>query len=440
MNRASDPAPPAVNRREVGVIFTYISLLGVLLTLGTISNVADSSSLAYYPILFFLKNNLKLDEVQTSVFTALLAIPTYIGFVFGLLRDRWRPLGRGDRGYFLLVAPVVAACYLLLAKFAVSYALLLTLALLTSVLGALLGAAYGGLTAALAQRDYMTGRLGALISAVSYSPAILAALAGGWLSENAPPSTTFLICVGLMLCVTAFGFWRPLAVFRHDVTVPVIEESIPVAVGRLFKHRPFIPAAILMCLWQIMPGWGTPLVYHLSDTLKLSETQVGVVQATYPFFMAASSLVYLLLCGRYRLGPLLWITMVLGVIVAPSALLMRDYKSAIAVQAMVGIVWGLGNAALYDLMLRSYPKNLYGTGAMVMAGIYSGAYMLSDIGGSWLYKHGSFGIAMLVTTITSCFMLPVLLWVPKAIMQARDGEAPVEKTAQWPVGVGATSG
>ena len=440
MNRASDAAPSATNRREAGVIFTYISVLGVLLTLGTISNVADNSSLAYYPILFFLKNNLKLNAPQTALFTALLALPTYIGFAFGLLRDRWRPLGRGDRGYLILIAPLVAACYLLLAKFAVTYTLLLTLALLTSFLGALLGAAFGGLTAALAQREFMTGRLGALISAVSFTPAILAALAGGWLSENAPPSTTFLICVGLMLCVTAIGFWRPSAVFHQTVEAPIMQESVPVAVGRLLKHRPFIPAAILMCLWQIMPGWGTPLVYHLTDTLKLSETQVGVVQSCYPFFMAASSLLYLALCGRFRLGTLLWVTMVIGVIVAPSALLMRDYYSAIAVQILVGCVWGAGNAALYDLMLRSYPKGLEGTGAMVMAGIYSGAYMLSDVLGSWLYERGGFGTAMFVTTITSCLMLPVLLWVPRAIMQARDGETQGEKTKPWPVGAGATSG
>jgi predicted MFS family arabinose efflux permease len=439
VNRASDTAPSATTKREAGIIFVYISLLGVLLSLGTFSNVSDNSNLAYYPLFFYLKNELKLDAAQVSWFLLLLGLPTYIGFVFGLLRDRWNPGGQGDRGYLLMIAPLVGCAYLLMARFGVSYFALLALSLTGAILGAILGAAYNGLTAVLAQRAMMTGRLGALISAAIYVPAIVSALAGGWLSENVPASTTFTICALLMFAVGSLGMWRPVAVFgRHNLArVRTIDESVPVAVWRLLSHRPFIPAAILMGLWQIMPGWGTPLVFHLTNTLKLSETQVGVVQAYYPFCMAAAGLAYVPLCGRFRLGPLLWVSMILGIIVAPSALLMHDYSSAIAIQILVGVVWGVGNAALYDLMLRSYPEGLHGTGAMVMAGIYSGAYMFSDWWGSWIFERGGFGTAMLITTITSLCMLPVLLWIPKNIMASRDGESHDPKPVAYPAPAGA---
>ena len=48
------------------------------------------------PISFFLKNKLHLSASGLAQFNLMTAAPLFGGFLFGLVRDRWSPAGRGD--------------------------------------------------------------------------------------------------------------------------------------------------------------------------------------------------------------------------------------------------------------------------------------------------------------------------------------------------------
>ena len=64
-----------------------------MLTLG----LAEPTGLVSLPLLFWLKDGLGLTPQSVAVFEAVALAPLYFGFLFGFLRDRWRPLGRNDR-------------------------------------------------------------------------------------------------------------------------------------------------------------------------------------------------------------------------------------------------------------------------------------------------------------------------------------------------------
>ena len=111
----------ARGRRE---IVLYFGLL--MTTLG----LADPLGVVHLPILFTLKDKLGLRPPSVAVFEAIIMLPVYLGFAFGHLRDSWRPRGWGDRGYFVLAAPVAACSYLWLAASSVGYAGMLVAVLL----------------------------------------------------------------------------------------------------------------------------------------------------------------------------------------------------------------------------------------------------------------------------------------------------------------------
>jgi hypothetical protein len=69
---------PSVRHR----IFFYIGFLIVLLAFG-----APSGGLIDIPITFFLKNKLHLEAHELAEFRLLSAIPLYLSFVFGFIRD-----------------------------------------------------------------------------------------------------------------------------------------------------------------------------------------------------------------------------------------------------------------------------------------------------------------------------------------------------------------
>src|SRR5947209_2106153 len=122
-----------IARRDPFQIAVYFSLLTILSSLG--------AGLAGLPIAFYLKDQIHLSPSAMATFGLLTAVPGYMGFLFGFLRDRWRPFGKGDRGYLLLTGPPTAALYVWLAVSPITYANLLLGVLLTGFLGQVLGTA-----------------------------------------------------------------------------------------------------------------------------------------------------------------------------------------------------------------------------------------------------------------------------------------------------------
>ena len=407
--------PVVLSRRDIWIIFVYFALLALLLGLG--------GGLSSLPVGFFLKDQLKLRPQQVSVFNALVGVPGILGFLFGFLRDRWRPFGRGDRGYLMLTAPATGICYLMLAAAPLTYARLFWLLLLTGTVGALLGAAVGGLTASVAQRRLMTGRLAAVGAFVGVFPGVISAVGGGWLTEHVRPAVTFEICAAIMFTVGLLGLWRPPAVFSAEPEIrPLTNEPPLQAIQRLIRHRPLWPAALLNIFWVIMPGWGTPLFFYMTNTVKLTPQQVGTVQSSAPICAALVSILYGIICRRLPLRTLLWIGFSVAVVGTPSALLIKGYVSAIVIYAGAQALFSIGNYAISDLFMRSYPKGLEGAGSMLLGSIGGATVAASDILGSYLYERGGFGLAMLVSTLATLVTLPLILLVPRHLISTRDGE------------------
>src|SRR5258708_36231801 len=91
-------------------IFLYIGILIVLLAFG-----GPSGGLIDIPISFLLKNRLHLTAHEVANFRLVAAIPLYLSFAFGFIRDMWNPLGMRDRGFMLLFGGISALLYLLFA-------------------------------------------------------------------------------------------------------------------------------------------------------------------------------------------------------------------------------------------------------------------------------------------------------------------------------------
>jgi len=75
-----------------------------------------SGGFANIPVQYLLKDQLKFNPQQIAVFQLLIAWPTYIAFVFGFVRDRWSPFGKGDRGIFWIFSVVGALSFGWLAR------------------------------------------------------------------------------------------------------------------------------------------------------------------------------------------------------------------------------------------------------------------------------------------------------------------------------------
>ena len=170
-------APADLSRSVRHTIFLYLGILIVLLAFG-----GPSGGLIDIPISFFLKNRLHLTAHDVANFRLLAAVPLYLSFVFGFIRDIWNPLGMRDRGFMLLFGGASALLYVCFAFTPLTYVTLLAAIVLLTASFLFVASAQNGLTSTIGQQHAMTGEVSAVWNVFLSVPTVGALLIGGTLS------------------------------------------------------------------------------------------------------------------------------------------------------------------------------------------------------------------------------------------------------------------
>jgi hypothetical protein len=417
------PLPRSVRQR----MFLYLGLLIVLLAFG-----APFGGLIDIPISFFLKNKLHLEANEVAVFRLVSAIPLYLSFLFGFVRDSSNPFGMHDRGFMLLFGAISAILYAAFAFTPVTYTTLLLAVILLTSSFLFVASAQNGLTSMIGQQHAISGQISALWNIFMSVPALAAFLIGGYLSGLLEETHTdraarilFLVGAAIMGLVALFAAWRPSSVFdnvrfERETAGRPLED-----LGRLARHWPVYPALLIWLLWNFAPGSVTPLQYHLQNTLSAQDAQWGLWNAIFSASFIPTFLLYGVLCRKYPLRTLLiWGTVVAIPQLVP-LLFMSSVTGALIAAVPIGLMGGVATAAYLDLIIRSCPPGLQGTTLMMSIGLNWVASRFGDVLGTRLYDHyGGFTACVIAITIVYALILPVLLLVPKRLIATADEEAP----------------
>lgn len=417
--RADDTCRRPAARGEFRQIGCYFSALAV------VGGLADPGGLVSLPILFTLKEQLRQPPHAIAIFQAVIFVPACVGFAFGVLRDHWRPFGLGDRGYLVLAAPLAAACYASLVVGPISYTTLLVIVAATAVLFELMDTVTEALMTAVAQHRLMSGRLSALTEAVDAVPRVTAMLAGGWMAGHVSVHASFAVAAMCAAAMAGLAAWHPQGVFEHEAprrgqTADCVGVALP-SWKTLLRHRPYLPAVLVLALFNFSPGWNTPLLYYFVDDVSISGSGFGAYRAGTFAAAAAASIAYGLLCQRIGLGRLLVGAVGLNVFPALLLLVVGGPGSAVAAALVVGFVSGFGYVAFFDLLRRSCPRGLEGIGTAAGFSLFTLSGSAGDLLGAWMFERGDFVAALAVDAVATVVILPALRWLPRSLERSRDG-------------------
>jgi BT1 family len=405
-------------------IFRYLGILIVLLAFGS-----PSGGLIDIPISFFLKNRLHLTAHEVATFRLVAAVPLYLCFVFGFIRDMWNPFGMRDRGFMLLFGGISASLYVLFAFAPMTYPTLLVSIVALTVSFLFVFSAQNGLTSVIGQQHAMTGQVSAVWNVFLAIPTVGALLIGGQLSgllEDEIPDQAvrilFLVGAAIMTAVTLYALWKPADVFDN---LHVEASGHPIKdLTRLVRHWPIYPALLIWLLWNFAPGSTTPLQYHLQNTLHATDAQWGEWNAIFAASFIPAYIAYGFLCRRFPLKALLLWGTVFAVPQLVPLLFIHTVTEALLAAVPIGLMGGLATGAYLDLIIRSCPTGLQGTMLMMSWSLYYVVARFGDVLGTHLYdRYGGFGVCVIAITIVYALILPALLLVPKHLIATADGQA-----------------
>jgi MFS family permease len=418
----------APSELPAGVRLRIVMYLGVLLVL--LGFGSPGGGLIGLPISFLLKNKLHLQAHEMAVFGLIAGAPSSLSFLFGFARDTWNPFGMGDRGFMVLFGGVCAAIYVLFAVAPVTYESLLVAYLLLGTSFVFVSSAQNGLTSAIGQQHVMSGQVSAAWNIFGSFPGIAALLLGGSLSDLMESRDAlraahlvFFVGAAIMALVALYGLWKPASVFDNvKIERPPDARSVD-AIKRLVRHSPIYPALLIWLLWNFAPGSGTPLQYYLQDTLHANDAQWGQWNAIFSASFIPTFLVFGVLCRRLPLKTLLFWGTVVAIPQMVPLLFIRSVTGALIAAAPIGLMGGIATAAYLDLMIRSCPRGLQGTLLMMSAGLYAIVQGLGNVLGTNLYDYfGGFTVCVIAITVVYALILPVLLLVPKRLIDTADGQ------------------
>ncbi|HEY7242957.1 MAG TPA: MFS transporter [Xanthobacteraceae bacterium] len=412
---------PAVRQR----IFLYLAALIILLAFGS-----PSGGLIDIPITFLLKNKLHLKSHELAHFRLVSAIPLYLSFIFGFIRDSWDPFGMKDRGFMLLFGAITAGLYALFAFTPITYGTLLTAIVLLTTAFLLVVSAQNGLTSTLGQQHAMSGQISAVWNIFLSIPAVAALLVGGALSDlledisaDEAGRVLFLVGAAIMASVAVYGLWRPASVF-DNVRIEHGSAARPLRdLNRLARHWPIYPAMLIWLLWNFAPGGTTPLQYYLQNVLHAQDTQWGQWNAIYAASFIPTFMLFGILCRRLPLRTLLFWGTVAAVPQFVPLLFIPSMTAALIAAVPVGLMGGVATASYLDLIIRSCPSGLQGTTLMMSSSLFFIVSRSGDVLGTRLYDYyGGFAVCVIAITVVYALILPALLLVPKHLTATADGE------------------
>ncbi|WP_109485956.1 MFS transporter [Occallatibacter savannae] len=419
--------PEAESQRSSRELYVYFSLLALLV------NVTSPQWVLDIPTSYMLKDLLHATASQVSRFRLITGIPLYLGFAFGLVRDSWNPFGWRDPGYFRIFVPLTLIALAGGAFSQVTYSGLVFGMLFATVSYSFIAAAFQGLLALVGQEDQMPGRLSTLSNMAMCTAAVLGYFASGWMSTTLSPRQVFLFVMALTALLGAFAFWKPQSVFRNTYQNPHAQRTnFSGEVKRLAKHRAIYPVILIALLWFFTPGVNTPLQYYFANQLHAPDSVYANFSAVMYVGFIPTTLLYGVLCTRFRPSKLLWWSMIVGVPQFIPMAFIHTGGQALVAAFLIGLLGGLGNSAVIDMAIRACPAGLQGTLMMIVMSLYPLSSRMGDVLGSWLFglspTHG-FQYCVVAITCVYALILPLIPLLPKQIIATADGEQSLEDEA-----------
>ena len=419
-------------------IFTYFGALTLLIYFanpsGYLVDIATS---------FMLKNQLHATADQVSNFRLISAVPVFVAFIFGMVRDQWNPFGLRDRGYFLLFAPLTGAVFVWLAFSKLQLSSLTIGIIAAMAMFRFTMSAYQGLMSLVAQEKLLSGRISTLWNIGLSIPTLLAAYTSGWVTEHLKPFQIFLLMGGLCFAIGVFGIWKSSAVFKGVYSRPRAQGSDLINdLKRLVRHKAIYGAMLINFLWNFAPGANTPLQFYLTNQLHLPDSAYANYNAIFAGSFIPTFILYGFLCKRVPQSKLLLWGTIIGI---PQMIPLLFVHSALAAELMaipIGLMGGVASAAFFDLSIRSCPPGLQGTMMMLVDGLLVLSARGGDRLGTFIYdmsKVNGFLYCVIATTVVYALILPLLLIVPKNLISTKDGEASLELESEVLREIAATS-
>lgn len=388
--------------------FKYSLLFGIIYFVqGT---GTPSSGIAGQPILYLLKEVMRLSASQSAYFLALMGMAWNIKPVYGILSDFFPLLGYRRKSYLVLVNVLALSSWITLSSMnSYNYYSILVILMTCSMGFAFSDVLCDALMVEKGQPLNMTGRFQAIQWAFISLASVISGIGGGYVAEHLSYQSIFLTAsfFPLLTIITTFIV---VGEEKKEVDRGKIWTNLAV-IKEILSWKTFWVVISFIFLWNFSPSFGAPLLYYMRDELGFSKIFIGTLEAIGSGAGIIGSLIFWKYCRKLSIKKLLNISVAIGTISISSYLGLVGIKSAILLYFLVGAIFMIAHLTVLDLAARSCPKGIEGTVFALLMSVFNIGSMGSRFLGGWLYDVVGLNPLIMISALftAGCWLIIPLL-------------------------------
>lgn len=410
--------PRADNR----VTMTHVAIVIVVGIFAT--TLAQPLVLARLPLQNLLKNELHVSRTANAAFFFWCGLPWYFKPLAGILTDAFPVFGSRRRSYILVATALATLAWIGVMFTPHMYESLLGVCIVISLFMSIVSAVVGGYMVEAAQATAGSGRLTAMREFVQQASIFIRGPASGYLASIAF-GWTAAACGGVMFLLVPATI-----LFLHEQrkSVPTREllDNATRQLGKIASAHTMWAAAGLMALFYIAPGVTTAVFYKQQNELHMTTQAQGNLAVIAGAFGLMAAFVYSRACRRFNLRRLLIVCLFAATAANASYLFYNSVLDAQIIEGVNGFGFTLAELALMDLAVRATPAGSEGLGFSLMMSVRNLALFGTDwLGSAMIDKfHVRFDALVLSNCATTLITVPLVLLLPRLLVQAKDDEPP----------------
>jgi MFS family permease len=375
-----DPNDPGDKASLLRRLFIFIALINLAEGLGQVGGIINQ------PLVYFLKSNLGFAPDQVSKYLSFLIIPWIIKPLYGLVSDYVPIFGYHRRPYLIGANALAVGAFIFMTG--------LTGA--TPILVALFLTAFGMAASSTISEAVLVengNRLGVAGKFLNQQwlwfnlASVAASLSGGWLADHLAPASAFhtaAVAAAILPAIVMFGSWF----------LVVEEKKAPLAIGResfklpdVLKSKTFWLTMLFLFVWNIVPSFGTPLYFRMTDELKFSQQFIGIISAVGSIGSVLGAFVYTYAAKRMKLAYLLYLSLAAGTIGQLSYLFFNNATLALVISALNGVFGMLALVSSLTVAAHASPQKSAGFAFALLMSVNNLSNQLASNIGASLYVH-----------------------------------------------------
>ena len=351
--------------------------------------------------------------MQMASITAIVALPWFFKILYGVVSDNFPLFGYRRKSYLAISACVAVLCSLVLATFRyTSFSYYATVLFLSSAASCMLDVIIDGYvversTDVKHANDYQNLSWGSRALGAASSSWL-----GGWLAAHFGIYQVFwmqvpIVCIQLPLALLLEETKMSLSQLHQSRAI--LKDSLIAPVREFFANKQLLWMTLFLLLTLFSPSYGVPFLFRMRDVLHFSPEFIGLLGSLESVGQIIGCFLFARFFSNVSIKKLLYVSVFIWAVNTAVVLAIVGNKSSIVV-AMIGAITGyVSFVPIFSIAAKICQKTKFeATMFAILMSFFNLARQGSGVLGAWLYDYTGFFWLVVISTVTTFMVLPII--------------------------------